>query len=128
MAEEFHSSKRTWGQKFRDAFRGLYLGIHDQSSFHVHLAATLAVVVIAAVLHASLLEWAVLTLSIVSVLAAEMMNTALEHLAKAVDRNHNPHIGAALDIGSAAVLLAACGAATVGTIVLGYRAWTWFGG
>ena len=51
------------------------------------------------------------------VLVAEMLNTAMEVLAKAVDPDVNPHVRDALDIGSAAVLLAAAGAVVVGGIV-----------
>ena len=63
----------------------------------------------------------VLALAVAGVMAAELFNTALERLADAVDTEHNPTIGEALDIASAAVLVAALGAATVGSIVFGYR-------
>jgi diacylglycerol kinase len=119
--DEFHSPDRGWRQKFRDAFRGVWLGVHDQSSFRVHFAATALVIVAAAVLRLDRSQWCLLILAISGVLVAEMFNTALEHLAKAVDRSHNPHIANALDIGSAAVLLAAFAATTVGAIVLGLR-------
>jgi diacylglycerol kinase len=118
---EFHSPGRGWRHKFRDAFRGVGFGVHDQSSFRVHFAAAFAVIVAAAVLRLDRIEWCLLLLSISGVLVAEMFNTALEHLAKAVDRSHNPHIANALDIGSAAVLLAAIAATAVGAIVLGLR-------
>ena len=119
--DEFHSPDRGWRQKFRDAFRGIWLGVHDQSSFRVHFAAAALVIVAAAVLQLDRSQWCLLILAISGVLVAEMFNTALEHLAKAVDRSHNPHIANALDIGSAAVLLAAFAATTVGAIILGLR-------
>jgi diacylglycerol kinase len=119
--DEFHSPDRGWRQKFRDAFRGVWLGVHDQSSFRVHFAVAALVIVAAAVLRLDRSQWCLLILAISGVLIAEMFNTALEHLAKAVDRSHNPHIANALDIGSAAVLLAAFAAATVGAIILGLR-------
>lgn len=121
MSDEFHAPDRTWRQKFRDAFRGVKLGIHDQSSFYFHFLAAAAVLAAAAFLRLNLIAWAVLVLCISSVLAAEMFNTALEHLAKAVDRSHNPHIANSLDIGSAAVLMASLGAAAAGAILLGWR-------
>lgn len=124
MSEEFHSPKRTWRRKFRDAFRGIYLGMRDQSSFHVHGLVASVVIAAGILLRVNMVEWALLALSIAGVLSAEMMNTAVENLAKAVDRNHNQHIGNALDIGSAAVLIAAFGAATVGMLVLGHKLWS----
>lgn len=119
----FHSPDRGWRQKFADAFRGIWMGIRDQSSFRVHFAVAAMVVVVATALGLDRLEWSLLVLAIGGVLVAEMFNTALEHLAKAVDRSHNPYIGNALDIGSGAVLLAALTSVVLGTIVLGFRLW-----
>ncbi|MCL4201091.1 MAG: diacylglycerol kinase [Pirellulaceae bacterium] len=119
--DEFHSPDRGWRQKFRDAFRGVWFGVHDQSSFCVHFTAALLVIVAAAALQLDRTQWCLLILAISTVLVAEMFNTALEHLAKAVDRSHNPHIANALDIGSAAVLLAAVAATIAGALILGLR-------
>jgi diacylglycerol kinase len=127
-SDEFHPPDRTWRQKFRDAFRGLRCGLRDQSSFHVHAVVAVAVLACAAVLRATYLEWAALLLCIALVIVAEMFNTALEHLAKAVDRSRNVHLGNALDIGSAAVLLAACGSVAAGGLVLCVRFVAWWRG
>ena len=124
MAPEFHSPDRTWRQKFRDAFRGVRVGLRDQSSFYAHFACTGIVVGAAAYLRMNLRQWTILAICITSVLAAEMFNTALEHLAKAIDRTHNPHIGNALDIGSAAVLITSIGAAIVGSLVFVQHFWS----
>jgi diacylglycerol kinase len=113
--------ERTWRQKFRDAFRGAKRGVRGQSSFFVHLFAAAAVVVAALALQVSLVEWCLLGLCVAGVLAAEMLNSALERLARAVDSSYNPDLRDALDIGSATVLMAAGGAAFVGTIIFGYR-------
>ena len=71
----------------------------------------------AAALRLERLEWYVLLLCITVVLVAEMFNSALESLARAVTTGHDPHIGDALDIAAAAVLVAAIGAAIVGAAV-----------
>ena len=65
----------------------------------------------------SLVEWCLIVLCIAGVLAAEMFNSALESMAKAITSENNPHVGRSLDIGSAAVLTASIGAATVGAII-----------
>jgi len=95
--------------------------MRGQSSFGVHLAMAVAVVIVAASLRVSLVEWCLLILSIAAVLAAELFNSAIERLAREVDREHNPNVGAALDIASGAVLLASIGAAIVGSLIFGYR-------
>ena len=116
-------STRTWREKFRDAFRGIGCGMRGQLSFRVHVFVAVAVIVAAGVLHAELWEWCVLLLCIGGVLTAEMFNSALEHTAKAVKKDHDPHLADALDTGSAAVLFASIGAAVVGAIVFIHRIW-----
>ena len=113
---------RTWYEKFRDAFRGVRTGMRGQSSFQVHIGVTVVVIVLAVLLRCTLWEWCILLLCIGGVLTAEMINSAMEYLAKAIDENHNPHLGDALDTGSAAVLFASLAAAAVGAIVLISRA------
>jgi diacylglycerol kinase len=118
---------RTWYEKFRDAFRGVRTGMRGQSSFQVHVTVAVVVIVAAALLHCTLAEWCILALCIGGVLTAEMINSAMEYLAKAVDDNHNPHLGDALDTGSAAVLFASLAAAVVGAMVLISRVIALFG-
>jgi diacylglycerol kinase len=120
MTEEEFQVRRSWVVKFRDAFRGLALGVR-QRSFAVHLPAAVAVVVCGFVLRVDLVEWGLLGLCITAVLVTEMFNSALESMAKAVDRHHNPQLEVALNIGSAAVLTAALGAAAVGGTIFVYR-------
>lgn len=113
---------RSWFAKFADAFRGAALGFREQKSFWVHLPMTAAVIAAAAVLQASLAEWCILLLCVASVMVAELFNSALESMARAITREQNPHVGGALDLGSAAVLFASISSAIVGGVVLGNRA------
>ena len=115
------SPKRSWPLKFRDAFRGVKEGVHGQSSFFVHFLVAAAVIAAGIVLGVSLAEWCLLVLCIAGVLVAEMFNSALESMAKAVTGESDPHLGNSLDIGSAAVLVASLGASIVGTVVFGHR-------
>lgn len=117
---------RTWRRKFQDAFRGIKTGVRGQSSFFVHFFVAAIVIAAGVVLRVSLVEWSLLAIAIFGVLAAEMFNSALESLAKAVTDQHHPHLGRALDIGSGAVLLAACGAVTIGLLVFAHRLWVMF--
>ena len=109
---------RPWDEKFGDAFRGLRQGIRGESSFFAHFFIAAVVILTAIVLDVNLIEWCLLILCIAVVLVTEMVNTALESMARAITDEPNPHVGGALDIGSAAVLLAAIGAAVVGSIIL----------
>ena len=109
---------RTWFRKFADARRGMIEATRGQSSFIVHLGATALVVLLGWWRNVSRIEWCLLMLCVTVVLMAEVFDSALEHLAKAITREQDDHIRAALDMASGAVLLASLGAAIVGTLLL----------
>ena len=115
------SPERSWIHKFRDAFRGLKAGVRGQSSFIAHFFIAAAVIAAGTILGLSLVEWCLLLLCIAGVLTAEMLNSALESMAKAITGQSDPHLGNSLDIGSAAVLVASIGASIVGTIIFVHR-------
>ena len=113
--------RRSWLRKFRDAFRGVKAGVRGQNSFFVHFFVAAAVVVAGVALHVNLYEWCLLALCIAGVIAAELFNSALESMARAITQESDPHLGNSLDIGSAAVLVASIGAVIVGAIIFGNR-------
>jgi diacylglycerol kinase len=118
----FPAMSRSWKQKFADAFRGLHEGIRGGSSFVAHLAVAAGVLAAAAALRMDTQQRCLLVMCIAAVLAAEMFNSALESLARAITTEENPHIRDALDIASGAVLTAAFGASAVGVLLFGHRA------
>ena len=111
------SRHRSWPRKFHAAFVGVKLGVRGQSSFFVHFFFATVVIVAALVLRVSTAEWCLLVLAMTGVLAAEMFNSALEWLARAITDREDTRIAGALDIGSAAVLVAAMGAVVIGLLV-----------
>lgn len=113
----FSQGPRTWKKKFQDALSGVVFSVDQQSSYKAHLVFAVLVPVTAFGLQLDLLRWCLLLLCIFAVLAAEMFNTAIETLAKAITRDHNEQIGRALDIASGAVLLSAIGASLVGSVI-----------
>ncbi len=115
MTPSVDSHQGSWAAKFRCAGRGMAWGVRSQRSFSVHLAVAAGVVALAAALRASQGEWCLLILCIATVLTAEMFNTAIEHLARAITPDRHDELRDALDTSSGAVLLASLGAATVGT-------------
>lgn len=115
------SSLRHWINKFRHAIRGLRVGVRGQTSFHVHFVMTALVFLVALFLHVSLVEWCLLILCIGFVMSAELFNSALESAARAITRDFDDDIRDALDIASAAVLLAAIAASIVGCTVFIFR-------
>jgi diacylglycerol kinase len=111
----------SWPGKFRCAVRGVAWALLSERNFRVHLAVAGATVILASALGASRIEWCLLALCIATVLAAEMFNSAIEHLARAITSDENATIRDALDIGAGAVLVATLGAAAVGAVVFAHR-------
>ena len=109
---------RSWKDKFHDAFRGTRRALVSERSFRVHLVMALAVALAAAGLKVSLPEACLLASCVTLVLALEIVNTAIESLARAVSREPNLDIAAALDMSSGAVLIASLGSAAIGTAIL----------
>ena len=111
---------RSWSEKFRDAFRGLWQAVRRERSFAVHLPMAAAVAALAIVLRVSLTETCLLGLCVTIVLSAEVFNTALERLARAAVREKNDDVRDALDMASGAVLVSAIGALSVLAMVATY--------
>jgi diacylglycerol kinase len=115
--EPFAKTPRSWLRKFADAFRGLAVAVRGQSSFAVHALVSVLVIAAAAWFHVSMAEWCLLALCIAFVWSAELMNTALETIAPAIDTRYNERLRDAIDIASGAVLFAACGSVSVGLMI-----------
>ena len=109
--------QESWRKKFYHAFRGFKRGVRGESSFFVHFFFAAAVIAAGLAFGVSMIEWCIRTLCIAIVLAAEMFNSALERMARSITDEYDSNIGAALDIGSAAVLITAIGAALVGATI-----------
>ncbi len=116
---------RSWSRKFADAFRGLWRAVRTQTSFAVHLVAAGGVVAAGGLFRIQAWEWCLLALAIGLVLMAEIMNTAIESLARGPGSRRHPRLRDALDMASAAVLVAAITAAVVGLTVFGPRVLAW---
>jgi diacylglycerol kinase len=110
-------SRRPWRDKFRDAFRGLKLGVRGHSSFFVHFFFAALVLAAGIVLRCERVDWCLLLGCIGLVLTAELFNSAIETLFHGLDEETKPRVSACLDIAAGAVLLASITAAVIGAIV-----------
>ncbi|MEW4454726.1 diacylglycerol kinase [Bremerella sp. JC817] len=115
-----------WIRKFRLAFSGIFWAIRTETSFSVHLPLAAIVIAAAALLQFDQVRWAILWLTIGLVLVAELLNTALESMARAVDQEFNVHLKRALDVGSGAVLVSSMFATVVGVMLFWNPFWAWY--
>ncbi|MEA2720045.1 MAG: undecaprenol kinase [Candidatus Eremiobacteraeota bacterium] len=84
----------------------------------VHAAIAVLVVAAGTVLRFSLVSWAVVTLAIGLVLAAELLNTAIEAVVDLVSPAEHPLAKRAKDVAAAGVLVASLAALAAGVFVL----------
>ena len=111
------SSGRGWLSKFGDAFRGLFLAVTTQSSFAAHLPVAAAAVACGWFFGLDGTEWCLVALAIGGVVAAEVFNTSIEEIARAMNTGPHPRIRDALDVASAGVLVAVGTAIVVGLVL-----------
>lgn len=105
------------GQSFRYAFKGIGYIFRTQANAKIHLAITLLVIAAGWRLDIGGGDWLWLIISIAMVWAAEAFNTAIEYVCDVVSPEHHEAVERAKDIGAAAVLICACGAAVIGAII-----------
>lgn len=104
-------------ESFGHAFDGLVHLLRTQRNIRVHVAAALLALGLAAALGFSPLEWAVLTLTIALVLAAEGLNTGIEIAVTLASPERRPQAKAAKDVAAGVVLLCAIAAVVIGVLL-----------
>ncbi len=108
---------------FRYALRGWVAAWHCQPNVRIHLGFVLGVTALGLFLQLAAVEWAILALTFGLVLAAELLNSALEALTDLVSPAYHPLAGRAKDTAAGAVLVAAAVAVAVGLLILGPPLW-----
>ena len=103
----------------RHAIAGIGMMLASQHNAWVHLAATVAACAVGFVLGLSRYEWCWIVVAIVSVWAAEAMNTAFEFLCDVASPEFHPMVKKAKDVAAGSVLLAAIGAVVIGVLIFG---------
>lgn len=102
---------------FKYAFCGIIHCIKNERNMRFHTVAALYVLVFARFFDFSRDEYVILFLTIGSVIAAEMINTAIEELCDKVSEEYDLKIKYAKDCAAGAVLVLAIFAAVIGIIL-----------
>ena len=105
-------------RRLRFALQGLAAAWRSERNFRIQLGALVCVVIVLVALGIEPIWWALVLLTSGSVLAAELFNTALEHLADHVHPQTHVQIQIVKDCAAAAVLVASCAAIAVGVALL----------
>ena len=105
-------------QRMRYALAGLAYGLRAERSLRTQAVVFAAVLAVLAWSRPPAIWWAVLILTGVAVMAAELINSALEALADHLAPGEHPRVRAVKDCAAAAVLVLVAGAIAVGLAFL----------
>lgn len=100
------------------ALAGLRAAWSLESSFRTQVLAALAALVLLFALQPPVIWWALVLVVIAFILAAELFNTALEHLADHLHPEQHPKIRLAKDCAAAAVLVLSMAALGLSALML----------
>jgi diacylglycerol kinase (ATP) len=109
---------QSFTRRLTHAAGGIRSAFQTETSFRTQLLLGVALAVTLALLRPPLVWAALCIVSAGVVLAAELLNTALEHLADRLHPEQHPAIRAAKDCAAAAVLLASISALLIGLLTL----------
>ncbi len=102
---------------FGYAVSGLFYCFRTQRNFRIHLSIAIIAGITGLLFGLSSAEWAVLAVTVVLVLTAEMVNTMVEALVDLVTVRYHPLAKVAKDVAAGIVLLTATGAVAVGLLI-----------
>ena len=92
------------------AIAGIREALRSENSFRFHAVAACGVLAVLAWVKPPAVWWAVIVLTVMLVLAAELINTAMENLADHLHPEQHPRIKVVKDCAAGAVLVVSIGA------------------
>jgi len=104
-------------RSFKNAWQGLLYVMLNEKNFIIHLALSVAVMLMGFYFKISANEWCLLLFAIGLVLCFEILNTAVERVTDLYSKQYNKLIGHIKDMSAAGVLIAAIIASLIGIII-----------
>jgi diacylglycerol kinase (ATP) len=109
---------RQWLRSVNFAIEGILQAAKTQRHLRYHFYIAAAVLLISYVLGVSRTEFLIIALSVIAVLLAEMLNTAIEATVDIISPEHSEKARVIKDIAAGAVFVTAFGVAVIGYIIL----------
>ena len=106
-------------KSFTFALKGLGLAWKEEFNFKIEVFLGLIAILFALIFQIETLQFAIIFLTIVVVLAVEMLNTAFEELCDKLRPENDPHVAKIKDLAASAVLISSLGAIAVGIFIFG---------
>ncbi len=108
---------RTIGESFLYAISGILYAFKTQRNIKIHFVAAALAIYSSFLLKLNKTELLILSLTIVQVLTAEMINTAVETVVDMFTQEYHPLAKVAKNVAAGAVLLSAINAVVVGYLI-----------
>jgi diacylglycerol kinase len=99
------------------ALNGIHYALNSDQNLIIHFFMALLVILLSVLLHVTPFEMGILGVTILVVISAEMVNTALEKMVDLITKEHRAEAKIAKDISAGMVLLTALGAAIIGFLI-----------
>src|ERR1700752_4951667 len=108
---------RRFIKSFKYAFEGVHYAFRNDQNLLVHLIAAFIVINVSIALRVSPSQMAILGLTMMMVIIAEMINSAIEKMVDLITKEHRQEAKIAKDVAAGMVLVTAIAAIVIGTLI-----------
>jgi len=109
---------RKWIDSANNAIEGILHAAKTQRHLRYHFYSAVAVLVLSYILGVERTDFLIISIAVILVLLAEMINTAIEYVVDMISPEHSEKARVSKDVAAGGVLITAFGAAVIGYIIL----------
>lgn len=109
---------KRWIESANNAIEGILFAAKTQRHLRYHFYAAIAVLILSFILGIKKIDFLIISIAVIIVLLAEMLNTAIEFLVDMISPEYSEKARRVKDIAAGAVLITAFGAAVLGYFIL----------
>jgi diacylglycerol kinase len=110
-------SLKRFYKSFHYAFTGIQYALHNDQNLVIHFIVACFVILLSIVLKVTPFEMGILGVTILVMISAEMINSAIEKMIDLITKEHRAEAKIAKDISAGMVLLTAIGSAIIGSLI-----------
>jgi len=108
---------RKFLKSFKYAFEGIHYAFKNDQNLLAHILVAFLVINVSMALKVTPFEMGILGLTIMMVIVAEMVNSAIEKMVDLITKEHRQEAKIAKDVSAGMVLLTAFAAAIIGSLI-----------
>lgn len=108
---------RRFIRSFKHALEGIHYALNNDQNLVIHFFVAFIVIMISILLDVSPYEMGILGVTILVVISAEMLNSAIEKMVDLITKEHRAEAKIAKDVSAGMVLLTSIGAVIIGILI-----------